>query len=181
MIVTIAGKPGSGKSTVAKKLAARLGLDHASAGDFMREMATERGISVLEFSARAEADPAIDRAIDERSRRLGVESDGLVIDARLAWHFVPHSVKVFLDVALEVAAGRIFGDHRGSEMENIDLEATMRNIRRRSASESKRYADYYGIDYLDPKNYDLVIDTSSLSIDEVVDAIVEYVETPTTR
>jgi predicted cytidylate kinase len=176
MIVTIAGKPGSGKSTVAKKLAVRLGLDHASAGDFMREMATERGISVLEFSALAESDPAIDRAIDERSRRLGAERDGLVIDARLAWHFVPHSIKVFLDVALEVAAARIFGDHRGSETENVDLAATMRNIRRRAASESKRYADYYGVDYLDTSNYDLVIDTSTLSVDEVVSAVAEFVE-----
>ena len=51
-------------------------------------------------------DAAIDRAIDERSRRLGEERDGLVIDARLAWYFVPHSIKVFLDVTLEVAAGR---------------------------------------------------------------------------
>ena len=50
----------------------------------------------------------------------------------------------------------------------------MHNIERRAASESKRYDDYYGIDYLDPKNYDLVIDTSSLDVDEVVDAIADF-------
>ena len=176
VIVTIAGKPGSGKSTVARALAARLGLDHVSAGDFMREMATERGVSVLEFSALAEADPAIDRAIDERSRRLGDERDGFVIDARLAWHFVEYSVKVFLDVSLEVAAVRIYGDQRGSETENIDLPATVHNIERRTASESKRYRDYYGVDYLDPGNYDLTIDTSDLTVDEVVEAIAAFLQ-----
>ncbi|MDJ0961475.1 MAG: nucleoside monophosphate kinase [Acidimicrobiia bacterium] len=174
MIVSIAGRPGSGKSTVAKALATRLGLDHVSAGDFMREMAGEHGVSVLEFGAIAEQDSGIDRAIDARSREMGESRDNFIIDARLAWYFIPHSIKVFLDVSLEVSAQRIFGDHRGSETENIDLQATMHNIERRAASESKRYDDYYGIDYLDPKNYDLVIDTSSLDVDEVVDAIADF-------
>ncbi len=176
MIVSIAGRPGSGKSTVAKALAARLELDHVSAGDFMREMAGEHGVSVLEFGAIAEQDPEIDRAIDARSRTMGETRDDFIIDARLAWYFIPHSIKVFLDVSLEVAAVRIFGDHRGSEMENIDLAATMRNIERRAASESKRYDDYYDIDYLDPANYDLVVDTSTLDVDEVVDTIAGFLE-----
>lgn len=172
MIVTISGRPGSGKSTVARLLARRLGLDHVSAGDFMREMAAERGISVLELSRIAEHDDAIDREIDERSRRLGRERDGFVIDSRLAWHFIPNAFKVFLDVQLDVAAQRIYGDRRGSEQENVDLDATRHNTEARRASESKRYAAYYHIDYLDPANYDLVVDTSALDPAGVVDLIV---------
>ena len=112
MIITISGRPGSGKSTVARLLARRLRFDHVSAGDFMRDMAAERGISVLELSRIAEHDDAIDREIDERSRRLGEERDRFVIDARLAWHFIPDAFKVFLDVRLDVAARRIYGDRR---------------------------------------------------------------------
>ena len=56
VIITVSGRPGSGKSTVAKSLAAKLNLDHVSAGDFMREMAAERNITVLELSAIAGAD-----------------------------------------------------------------------------------------------------------------------------
>lgn len=175
MIISVAGKPGSGKSTVARAVAARLGLDHVSAGDFMREMAAERGMSVHEFGAIAEGDAAIDRAIDERSAALGDQRTGFIIDARLAWFFIPSSIKVFLDVSVEVAAQRIYGDHRGSEAENTDLEATLANIERRTASESKRYADYYGVDYLDLRNYDVVIDTSTLSIDQVVDEIESHI------
>ncbi len=180
MIVTISGRPGSGKSTVAKALARRLGLDHVSAGDFMREMAAERGISVLELSRIAEHDDAIDHEIDARSRRLGQTRDGFVIDSRLAWHFIPDAFKVFLDVRLDVAAERIYGDRRGSEAENVDLETTRRNTEARRASESKRYAVYYGIDYLDPANYDLVVDTSDLDVAGVVDGIVARLETETT-
>ena len=175
MIIAISGRPGSGKSTVAKALAARLGLRHVSAGDFMREMAAERGISVLELSRIAESDDAIDREIDARSSLLGETGESFVIDSRLAWHFIEQSVKVFLDVDLDVAADRIYGDNRGSEAENVDLGATRRSTEERAASESLRYQSYYGIDYLDPTNYDLVIDTSHLSVEAAVDAIELYV------
>ena len=159
------------KSTVAKALAARLALDHVSAGDFMRQMAAERGITVLALSRVAESDPEIDREIDARSRRLGETRDGFVIDARLAWYFIPHSFKVFLDVTLDVAADRIYEAQRGSEVENVDLDATRHNIEVRTTSESQRYREYYAIDYLDPANYDVVIDTSHATVPEIVDRI----------
>jgi cytidylate kinase len=173
-IVTVSGRPGSGKSTVAKALAARLGLDHVSSGDFMRQMAAERGVTVLELSRQAEATDLIDREIDDRTARLGRGRDGFVMDSRLAWHFIPGSVKVFLDVSPDVAAQRIFGDGRAQESENVDLDATIASTAARAASESKRYRDYYGIDYLDATNYDLVVDTSALSVEEVVDEILAY-------
>ena len=50
MIITISGTPGSGKSTVAKMIATKLGFKHYSTGDFMRQMAKERGISLEELS-----------------------------------------------------------------------------------------------------------------------------------
>jgi cytidylate kinase len=177
MILSISGKPGSGKSTVAKSLASHLAMDHVSAGDFMRQMAVERGISVLELSAIAEVDDgAIDREIDDRSRKLGEEKDHFVIDARLAWFFIPRSVKVFLDVSIDVATERIFGDRRGTEVENIDLASTRTAVQLRLDSETLRYREYYGIDWLDPAHFDLVVDTSGLSVDEVVAVVAAYLE-----
>ena len=178
MIISISGRPGSGKSVVGKRLATRLGLDHVSAGDFMREMAAERGLTILELSRIAEHDIAIDREIDARTARVGATRDRFVIDARLAWNFLPRSVKVFLDVRSEVAARRIYGDGRSAETENVDEAATQAAMERRTESERRRYEEYYGIDYLDPAHFDVVVDTSDRSIDEVVDAIVEFVQRP---
>ena len=176
MIVTISGKPGSGKSTAGRRLARLLDMDHKSAGDFMRDMAAERKISVLELSAVAETDGGlIDREIDERTRRLGETEDGFLIDSRLAWHFIPRSVKVFLDVSLEIATVRIFGARRGSESENTDLVATSSAIERRLGSETQRYQGYYGIDWLDPHHYDLVVDTSELSVSAVVAEVAAFI------
>jgi predicted cytidylate kinase len=171
VIITISGRPGSGKSVVASKVADVLGVRHVSAGDFMREMAAEREISILELSRLAELDDSIDGEIDGRTRDLADSGEDFVIDARLGWRFVPESYKVFLDVRPEVAARRIYGAKRGTERENIDLETTYAAIELRTRSETSRYQDYYGLDYTDPAHYDLVVDTSELTVDQVVHQI----------
>ena len=172
MIITISGRPGSGKSVVASRVAGAIGVEHVSAGDFMREMAEERGISILELSRLAERNDDIDAEIDGRTRRLADTADDFVIDARLGWHFVPESYKVFLDVRPEVAASRIYQAQRGTERENTDLDATRGAVESRARSETLRYRDYYGLDYTDPSHYDLVIDTSDLTVDQVVERVI---------
>jgi predicted cytidylate kinase len=175
VIVTISGRPGSGKSVVASKVARELNLSHLSAGDFMREMAAERGVSILELSRVAEQGDEIDREIDARTVRLAEQGGDFVMDARLGWHFIPDSIKVFLEVDPLVAAQRIFEARRRSEVENVTLEETQRAVQDRTESERRRYLDYYGVDYGDHANYDLVIDTSELPIDQVVENVVAYV------
>lgn len=175
MIITLSGRPGSGKSVVASQVAEELDIRHVSAGDFMREMAAERGISILELSRLAEDNDMIDREIDARTVQLAQEGGDFIIDARLGWHFIPQSIKVFLDVRPQEAARRIYGAKRGSEQENIDLETTETATASRAASERERYMAYYGLDYTDHSHYDLVIDTTDMTIDEVVGTILEYV------
>lgn len=141
----------------------------------MREMAEERGLSILELSRLAEKGDDIDLEIDGRSALLAQEAEGFVMDARLGWYFVPDAIKVFLDVSLDVAAERIFGARRAKERENTDLATTRRAIELRSASERDRYQRYYGLDYTDPTHYHLVVDTSDLSPDEVVEQVARFV------
>lgn len=141
----------------------------------MREMAHERGMSILELSRSAEQGDEIDREIDARTARLAKEGSDFVMDARLGWYFAPQSVKVFLEVRPEVAAERIYGAGRGSEHENTGLEETLSAIRSRTESEKKRYLSYYDLDYTDHDRYDLVVDTSDRTIEEVVRVILDHV------
>ena len=175
MIITISGRPGSGKSVVASAVADALGMPHVSAGDFMRQIAAERGVSILELSRSAEGHAAIDNEIDARTVRLAKEGGDFVMDARLGWHFIPGSFKVFLDVRPDVAANRIFGAGRGAERENVTLESTRAAIDRRTESERRRYLQYYDLDYTDHSQYDLVIDTSDVTVGEVTAEIVAQV------
>jgi predicted cytidylate kinase len=140
----------------------------------MRAMAKERGVSLLELGKLAEKDKAIDLELDERQKALG-KKDDFVIDSRLGFHFLKQSFKVFLQVELEVAADRILKEKRAHES-YADLADSVASIKKRIASEDKRYSSYYKIDYQDKTHYDLVVDTTDLTVAQVVGKIVDAVE-----
>lgn len=176
MIVTITGDPGAGKSTIGKRIAEKYGLKHFSAGDFVDDLARERGMTLMELSKEAEKGREIDEEIDRRTVKLAEEEKDFVIDSRLAWHFIPKSVKIYLRVDLDEGARRIFKESRQAEKENVSLEKTKENIGKRIASEVKRYKEYYGIDFRKPENFDVVIDTTDKTIEEVFEKACEAIE-----
>ena len=176
MIITISGKAGSGKSTVAKMLSEKLKLRHYSIGDLMRSMASEKKISLLELNNLAESDNSIDFELDKKLKELGKTKNNFVVDGRLTAHFIPKAdVRVFLDTDDKVRAERILKDKRQQE-KSSSLRETAENIKKREESEKKRYQKYYGADYMDKRLYNFEVDTTKLSPDEVVRKIIEFVE-----
>lgn len=168
MIITISGKAGSGKSTVAKKLAEKIGHKHYSVGDLMRGMAKEKRLSLLELGKRAEKDKKIDMELDERQIKLGEKEKNFVIDGRLTAFFIKKAnLKVFLDCDVKVRAKRILKDERKDE-KSKNLKEVIKKINEREESERKRYKKYYKVDYYNKKLYDLIIDTSSIPVEEVI-------------
>ncbi len=174
-IITIAGKPGSGKSSTADLVATRLGYARHSSGDFMRAIAKRRGVSINTLSEIAEHDDSIDRAIDEENKKLNHASD-IVVDARLAFHFIPDSFKVYLDLDIPTAARRIFNQRHDLRRESGEAAHTPHEmealIAARLKSETRRYRRLYGIDHTDPHNFDLVINTARYSLPEVAEQII---------
>ena len=175
MIITISGKAGSGKSTIAKELAKKLNLKHYSIGDLMRQLAKEKNISLIELSKLAEKDDSIDTELDKKNIELRNE-DKFVIDGRLTAYVSPYSdLKVFLDCKDKVRAGRILKDKR-SEEKSKNINSLIKKINQREESERKRYKKLYNVDYYDKKLYNLIIDTTNLSIKEVVEKIMEAIK-----
>jgi CMP/dCMP kinase len=183
-IITIAGKPGSGKSSTAKLLAEQLHYQHFSSGDLFREIARNRGQNVKEANLHAEGKTLdgdnIDELVDSRLREIGLTESNKVIDSRTAWHWIPGAFKVFLDLDLEIAADRIIksmevSDVAGERNEHIPSSVAeyARELEERLASESRRYESLYQIDPYVLSNHDLVIDSGSCTLDAVVDTIVE--------
>lgn len=176
MIITIAGKPGSGKSTIGKMLAGKYGLKHYSGGEMQRAIAKEKGITIMQLSIIEEKDKTLDNKIDKKIAEMGKKENDFVIDSRLAFHFIPNAIKVFLDADEETGADRIFKAMRKDEKENTSYEATFENLMRRERSEKDRFRRYYNIDIYNLKNYDIVIDTTDLSIDEVFRKLCREIE-----
>lgn len=174
-IITIAGKPGSGKSSTAKMLAARLGYDHFSSGDLFRSIVKEKGFELLQGNLAAEQEVEIDHAVDQRLREIGDNDDKKVIDSRTAWHWIPSSYKVYLDLDLVTAAHRILGDGDEARLANERVHDSYEDyavvLQQRLDSEARRYKSLYDINPYDMSNYNLVVDSAAHNLNEVADLI----------
>jgi cytidylate kinase len=176
-IITLAGKPGSGKSTTAKGLAENLQYQRFSSGDFFRAIGKERGIDVFQANLMAESETAIDELVDQKLRDVGEMDDNLIIDSRMAWHWMPYSFKVYLNLDIAIAAKRIFTtlEQERLDGENIPdtVEAYVIQLQQRLDSEAKRYMNLYKVNPYDTANYDLVINTGQHDTQEVQNIIIK--------
>ncbi len=162
-IITITGKPGSGKSTTSKALAAELSYRHFSSGDLFRSIGNERGINILQANLSGEKDSSIDHLVDQRLRDIGATEDNMVIDSRMAWYWMPFSFKVYLDLDLMTAAERIMLNTDLSRLETEHIPHEPKEyalaLQQRLDSEARRYKKLYNVNPYDVGNYDLVVDT----------------------
>jgi predicted cytidylate kinase len=177
MRITISGPPGSGKTTACKKLAERLNMDSMVFGEFFRQLAKEQGMTLAEFSALAEKDPAIDEMVDRTILESAKKNKDIIIESRLSGHMMARNnipaFKVYLGASPEVRIRRV-GIREGDCFEEVCL----RTIERQS-SEAKRYMMYYNIDIDDKSVYDLVLNTDEMDPDQVVDRIIKGLEEST--
>lgn len=88
---------------------------------------------------------------------------------------MPESFKVYLKVDINIAAKRVFNDEtrRDSERKFETVEEQKQDIEKRYNLENARYFELYGVRKEDESNYDLVLDTSNLTPNEVADKIEE--------
>ncbi|MCW5921038.1 MAG: cytidylate kinase family protein [Saprospiraceae bacterium] len=165
--ITITGDLGSGKSVVSSILCEKTGYEYVSTGRIQRQLAEELGLDTLEMNRRADTDPTIDQRIDSIFIDLGKNPKGYIVDSRMAWFFLPESFKVYLQTDIAVAAERIFNDPTRKSEEYETKEEAVRKIIARKKSENARFWVKYGADCTNLHNFDLVLDTTHRSPEQV--------------
>jgi cytidylate kinase len=164
-IITLSGKPGSGKSSTADRVAEMLSYTRYSSGDYVRRITHKQKITLQEFNKRAESKPEMDHQIDEQLRKLRDHSD-IVIDSRLGFYWIPESFKVYLDLDNDVAVARIFKDANFNTLRSESGEGSqsmddvMDQVEERMRSERTRFKKLYGVNPYSIEHFDLVIDTA---------------------
>ncbi len=174
MIITITGKPCSGKGTVSKLFCKKYNFEYLCTGDIFRELAKSYGYDdVLEFQ-KDEVCKNADEIVDNKTTELGKTSidKNIVVDSRLAWHFIPASYKVFIDIDWQTAGERLLGANRHNEQAK-DLNSAIIKLQDRWQKENTRYFELYKTNNLNPSNYNLVVSSQNKTPEEIADIIYE--------
>lgn len=175
MIITISGKPGSGKTTAAKGVAKALAYKFFSAGDFRGKIAVERGMTIDQLNELGKKEKWTDKIVDDEIIRIGKNEDNYVIDSWLGFFFIPKSVKIFLDIDEDEGARRVFNEQRHDEEKKDSIKEVKAMLNKRAEESQERFKKYYGIDHLEMKNYDKVIETTKMKKGDAAKEILKFV------
>jgi len=171
--ITISGTPGSGKSTVATLLKDQLDLPYIYSGMIFRSLAEEHNMSLAEFGSYCEKNPDIDKEIDEKQVEI-LKRGNVILEGRLAgWLAYKNNItacKVMIDADVDIRAKRIVKREEGS------VEERKKEMLNREESEIKRYKTYYNIDLKDISIYDLTIDSSEKTAEEITELILQFLD-----
>ena len=171
-IISLGGELGSGKGTVSKILMEKLNFGVYRNGDYFRKLAKDMGMDVTTFNEYVMNHIEIDKQIENSASEYAKTHDNFIIDARLGWYAVPESFKVYLKVDIDVAARRAFFDEQRKSTEKFaTIEEQKADMQKRYKIENERYWNVYGVRKEDESNYDLVIDTTNLTPEQVADKI----------
>lgn len=203
-VIAIDGPAGSGKSTVARSLASRLGLEYLDTGAMYRAVtfaALRRNIDPSDVADVAALACTLDIVVDDdgvrvdgvdatieirgpevtravslvaanrdvrtelvrRQREWAIERGGGVMEGRDIGSvvFPDAELKVYLTASPEVRATR-----RSNEVTDLDYEVVAADLARRDALDQGR-----DVDPLTQVDGALLLDTTDLSVDEIVDEL----------
>lgn len=171
--ITISGTPGSGKSTVAELLKDQLHLPYVYSGLLFRRLAKQHNMNLEKFGSYCENNDEIDRQLDAKQVDI-LRKGNVILEGRLAgWLAYLNNIpafKIMLDAPLDVRSQRV------KKRENGSVEKRKEEIVKREKSERVRYQKFYNIDLNNTSIYDLVIDTSMKSPEEIVDIIKSHLQ-----
>lgn len=173
MIVSLWGKVGAGKGTVAQFLCQKLWYEHVSVWAIKRKKAEQMGIDIHEFNRLGSLPENTERF--EHDYELYQQSlnltDKIVLDSRLAFYNQPHSFKVFLQVSDEIAARRLLNDTKRFWEVVGNYDMVLEKLKTRNSSDRTKYLKIYGVDIHDIAKYNVIIDTDQFDAQQVADIV----------
>jgi cytidylate kinase len=175
-VICISGMAGTGKSTLAKKIAEKYNLKYYSGGDALKDLAKQEGYAVtaqgwwespigLKFLKERSDDPKFDKAVDYKLLEYAEQGDVLLDSWTMPW-LLKGGFKIWLQASLEQRAKRV------AERDNIILKQAFKVLEEKEARTKAIYKSIYGFvlgEDLAP--FDFVLDTDNLNANEVFEVL----------
>lgn len=166
--IAISGDIGTGKSTLARLLSEKLNWKYVSAGNYFRDWYKSKGMDVSKVYGIPEEE---DRKIEADFKKEMAEKEGVVFESRLAGWLAqdyPETLKVLCTVENREAYKRV------AKRDSVTEEEAEKLSIQRAKDLVDKFNKLYGVsDFLDEKYFDLVIDTTSLTPDKVLEKVLE--------
>ncbi|MGP1437917.1 MAG: (d)CMP kinase [Treponema sp.] len=163
--VAISGKSGCGNTTVSSILASKLSIPCINYT--FKNLSEELGLTVKEIMEKARTDFSFDRAVDTKQIALSKQSSCILASRLAIWLLKDADLKVYLYASSDKRAERVH------KREGGDFEALKAFTETRDSEDTKRYKELYSIDNNDYSFVDLLIDTDSLTPEEIVKLILD--------
>ena len=164
--IVLSGPVAAGTTTAAKSLAEKLTLKYHSAGDFFRKYMQDHNIPLPN---KEEIPDDVERDLDKNLADLLESKKPIVVDGLYQAYFakdIPHVLKVLLTAGEDVRIKRA--------IERVHTHAeTAEDVKKRDRAHDLKFRKLYADEnFLDPKFFDLVIDTTNTSQEETAEKIV---------
>ena len=175
-VICISGMAGTGKSTLAKKLAQKYNLKYYSGGDALKDLAKDEGYDInaqgwwespvgLDFLQKRVNDPKFDRAVDNKLLEYANQGNVLLDSWTMPW-LLKGGFKIWLEASFEKRASRV------AERDNLTYTEAVKVLGEKEGHTKSIYKTLYGFslgDDLAP--FDFVLDTDNLNAPEVFEVL----------
>lgn len=181
IVLCISGMAGSGKSTVAKRIAHKYNLNYFSGGDALKTLALDAGFNPesrgwwespdgLKFLKKRSKDFSFDKRVDEKLQERAQQGDVVLDSWAQAW-LLDRGFKIWLDASTKERARRI------AKRDGITYDKALKALKEKDKVTKMIYKKLYGFDLgKDFTPFDVIFDVTHLSEEEVFQAIVLLVD-----
>lgn len=174
-VIAISGPPGAGSTTIAKKLAKKLGMKYFSPGFIQKGYARGKNESraaikvwKTKFGKSVDFQNYLDGLQIKRAKQ-----GNAVVCGKLSVYILKDlaDFKIWLEASLDERARRSAG------RDKMPVKEVKKAIREREGIERSEWKRIYGLDYFDQKKMaDLAIDNTELTVEETMEKILKFIE-----
>jgi cytidylate kinase len=172
IVVCISGMAGTGKSTLAKKIAEKYCLKYYSGGDALKALAAAEGYDSsksgwwespegLRFLEKREQNHNFDKAVDDKLLEYA-KKGGVILDSWTMPWLLKTGFRIWLMASVEKRAQRI------AQRDKLSTKEALNVLKEKEERTKSIYRKLYGFTLgEDLKPFDLVLDTENLNAREV--------------
>ena len=180
-VICICGMAGSGKSTVARRIASKYGLKYYSGGDALKALAMEEGYAPLgrgwwesqegmRFLEKRSRNQRFDEEVDRKFLEIARQGNVLLDSWTMPW-LLKNGFKIWLEAAPEKRAKRI------ARRDGIRVEEALTALTSKEERTKAIYKNLYGFVLgEDFAPFHFILDTNNLKAEEVFQVLCKIMD-----